>query len=314
MSIAPSLLKNIFSVLIVVIFSISLLVFGVSNLQSKEAKAFDFNKFLDKCNSNNYYSNYSSTKCDILSQSITCLIDTCSIDGVNPDSTINNCASGYYRANSRQCLSLYSTSQYQNCNDSYYSLYSNNNCNNSFYTVYSPSYNNCINCFEQAISQLQNGANSFNLGNADINSNLLNEITNSGRTDIPTSISSYVSGNTTYTEIKNYSGAALSSASFSIDNNGTTTINNSSNSTISPNCYRNINLYICDSFVTTQLANQFGSYGSISVPYRSTFTITPTQNNNIFYNNVNYNPPIYDDYYYDYGYEDCNNSLFGCGY
>jgi hypothetical protein len=317
MSITKRFLMKLLSISIIAIFSISMLIAGFTNLQPKQANAFDFNKFLDKCSGYNHYSSYSSTQCDILSQSVTCLVDNCS-DGINPDTTVQNCASGYYRSNSRQCLSLYASAPYLNC---YNSGYYNYPCNTSYYPVYTNNYNynTCVNCFEQAVSQLQNGVNGYSQGNANIDSNLLNEISNSGRSDIPTSVYSYVSGNSTYIEVKNYGGSVLTSSSFSIDDRGVTTVNNSSSTYFSPNCNQNLNLYICDSLFTAQIANQFGSYGSISVPFRSTFTIAPTQNNNNYYSNIAYNYPsiiydypIYTDYYY--GYEDCNNALFGCEY
>jgi hypothetical protein len=317
MSITPSFLKKLFSVLIIAIFSVSLLFVGFTNLQSKEAKAFDVLSYLNKCGNSIYSS------CDLLSEAITCTIDPCS-DGVNPDTIVKNCMNGYYRYNSKPCLSLYSSTPYLNC---YNSGYSNYPCNNNIYPInYSYNnyngYNNCVNCFEQAINQLQNGVNNYNLGNATVSQDLLNNITNSGRSDIPTSVVSYVSGNTAYTEVKNYDGTVLSSTGFSIDERGNTSVNNSNFSSTSPNCSRNINLYVCKSFSTIQVANQFGTYGSISVPFESTFTIAPTQNYNNYNNynnNIAYNYPIYNDYpiydnNYYYGLEDCNNSLFGCGY
>ena len=311
MSIAPSLLKKIFSILVITIFSISLLFIGLTNLQPKSVLAYGINiqtacsnaaeneLYYNTGLSNNYYLAQNKLNyCD--SAAFRCLFSNCS-DGFNADETINKTCNftisqGFTNCGSNTVLYPTYSSNYpynSNCQYNY------NNC-----------YNNCVNCFEQAISQLQNGVNSYNLGNAAVNQDLLNNITNSGRLDIPTSITSYVNGNAAYTEVKNYNGTVLSLASFSINEQGDTTTNNSNSSSIVPNCYRNINLYICDSFSTFQLGNQFGSYGSLSIPFRSTFTITPTQNKSSYYN-VGYNQPIVVDYYYDY---DCNYNLFGCGY
>lgn len=310
MSITLSFFKKTIFGLIIAIFSISLLFFGFNNLQPKSASALEINKCLAKdANAKNYsYYNYNSRYnrynyanqgCDILTNSIGCLICNCN-NGVDCSSNVYPDSSNIYCANNGAYyidLNSYNNS----CN--IYSNYSNNYGYNN--------YNTCVNCFEQAIGQLQNGVN-VNFGNANVSYDLLNNITNSQRSDIPTSVVSYVNGNSAITEIKNYSGTVLSSTSFSIDERGTTSINNSNNSSIIPNCYRNLNLYICDSFSTVQLANQYGTYGSISTPFKSTFTIPPIQN----YSNIAYNYPV-NNYYYpytDYYYEDCSYSLFGCGY
>jgi hypothetical protein len=310
MSIAPSFLKKILSIITISIFSISLLFVGFTNLQPKTADAFNVGEYLNRCGNSPF------TACDLLSESLNCLVDTCS-DGVNPDTAVRNCMNGTYRYNSKACLSLYSSAPYLNC---YNSGYYNYPCNNAIvYNSYPYSnygynnFNTCVNCFEQAISQLQNGVD-VNLGNANVSGDLFNNISNSQRSDIPTSVVSYVTGNRAITEIKNYGGTVLSSTSFSIDERGNTSINNSNNSSVFPNCERNLNLFICNSFSTVQLANQFGSYGSISTAFQSTFTIAPTQNYSNY--NVAYNYPVYNDYYYpasDY-YYDCGYSLFGCGY
>jgi hypothetical protein len=315
MSITPSFLKKLLSIITIAIFSVSLLFLGFTNLQPKTADAFNVSEYLNKCGNSPY------TTCDLLSESLNCLVDTCS-DGVNPDTAVRNCMNGTYRYNSKACLSLYSSAPYLNC---YNSGYSNYPCNNNVYSVYTNTYpynncqynnncyNTCINCFEQAISQLQNGVD-VNFGNANVSGDLLNNITASQRSDIPTNINSYVSSNSAITEIKSYNGNILSSTSFSIDERGNTSVNNSNNSSVFPNCEKNLNLYICNSFSTVQLANQFGSYGSISTAFRSTFTIAPTQNYDNYYNKAAYNSPVYYDDYYYYGLENCNNSLFGCGY
>jgi hypothetical protein len=317
MSITPSFLKKLFSISIIAIFSISLIFLGLSNTQTKTASAYEFsiqtacqnaadNEYYYNRNSSNYYY-VSQIKNDYCSSAaFRCLFSNCS-DGFNADNTLNKTCNFTIAQGFTNCGYNNGCYNYP-CNTQYYDVYVNNN-----------SYKTCVNCFEQAISQLQNGVNGYNQGSANINQDLLNKISDSERSDIPTAIASYVSGNSSYVEVKNYSGSVLVSSSFSIDERGQTTVNNSNSTYISPNCNRNFNLFICDSVATAQIANQFGSYGSLSIPFRSTFTIAPTQNNNSYYSNIAYNYPsiiydypIYTDYYY--GYEDCNNTVFGCGY
>jgi hypothetical protein len=309
MTITPSFLKKLFSVLIVTIFSISLLFFGFDNLQPKSASALEINKCLDKdANAKNYSyynfgtfrarynsSNYNNQGCDILTNSIQCLICNCN-NGVDCSNNVYPDSSSIYcQSNGAYYIDINS---YNNACNVVYPVYVNNYPYNNNY------YNTCVNCFEQAISQLQNGVNG-NLGNASVSYDLLNTITVSQRSDIPTTTTSYVNGNTATTEIKNYSGTILASTSFSIDERGNTTLNVSNSSSVVPNCNQNFNLFICDSFSTIQIANQFGNYGSITTPFKSTFTNPANQN----YNNVAYN---YIDYYYPQ--YDCSYSLFGCSY
>jgi hypothetical protein len=327
MSITPTFLKKFFSTFTIAIFSISLLFLGFTNLQPKTANAYEINiqtacqnaadneLYYNRGFSNNYHSN--QLKSDYCSSAaFRCLFSNCS-DGFNADETLNRTCNFTINQGFTNCgnnLICYNSSYSCNNQTIVQPVFTNNYpYNNCQYT--NNCYNTCVNCFEQAISQLQNGVD-VNFGNANVSGDLLNNITISQRSDIPTSVVSYVNGNRAITEIKNYSGTVLSSTSFSIDERGNTTVNNSNNSSVFPNCERNLNLYICNSFSTVQLANQFGSYGSISTAFRSTFTIAPTQNysNN---NNVVYNYPVYSpydnyypasDYYYDCGY------IFGCGY
>ena len=198
MSIAPSLLKKILSVLVITIFSISLLFVGLTNLQPKSVLAYGINiqtacsntaeneLYYNTGLSNNYYLVQNKQDyCD--SAAFRCLFSNCS-DGFNADETINKTCN-------------FTISQgFTNCgnNTIIYPIYSsnypyNNNCKYNYNTC----YDNCVNCFEQAISQLQNGVNSYNLGNATVDQDLLNNITNSGRLDIPSSITSYINGDLT---------------------------------------------------------------------------------------------------------------------
>ena len=315
MSITPSFFKKIFSILIIAIFSISLLFFGLNNLQPKTASALVINKCLAadaNAKNNSYYNynaynsrynrnNYANQGCDIVTNSIGCLLCNCNngvdcSNNVYPDSSSIYCpANGAYYND----INSYNNSCYNN--QQVFNNYAYNSCQ------YNNCYNNCINCFEQAITQLQNGID-YNPGNASINYDLLNNITNSQRSDIPTSVISSVNGNTATTEVRNYNGGVLTSTSFSIDERGNTNVNSYSNSSVIPSCYRNYNLYVCDSISTLQIGNQLGSYGTISTGFKSTFTIPQNQNYNNYNVATNYYPT------YDYYGNECVYSLFGCSY
>ncbi len=303
MPVKQSFLKKLFLISTVIIFSISTIFFSINSFTPKSASALEIDKCLAKdansknlstiYNYNNYNSryNYARQGCDLIQNSILCLLSTCNngIDNTNIEF-----------ANSFFCQA----------NGAYYSdIYSLNNlCYNNQPAFNKFTSNNCINCFEQAIIELQNNLD-YNLGNANINYDLLNNIVNSQRLDIPTSVVSSVNRNTVTTEVRNYNGSVLASTSFSIDDLGNTSVNNS-NSSVIPNCYRRFDVYLCESISTMQVGNQFGSYSTISTGFKSTFIISQNQSNPTPNYSFGSNYPVLFDYYGN----DCTYSFFGCSY